>query len=161
MFLNAHDPYVRYLSFHRVFFSSSFQSSWESGKRISRFDSRILFEETPLASGRIQLTLQRRTICSNLELFRNGPKKAETATLRKIPIYRSFTWGAETGKMAFCIFLCRNGVIPKNLVSRLKVVTRPASCLAGWGVPEGFFARFFFLLWRCSVGCIRRWRSIQ
>ena len=61
---------------------------------------------------------------------RNGQKKAETATLKKCRD-RSFTWGAETGKMAFCIFLCRNGEIPKNLVSRLKVVTRPASCLAG------------------------------
>ena len=42
---------------------------------------------------------------------RNGQKKAETATLKKCRD-RSFTWGAETGKMAFCIFLCRNGVIP-------------------------------------------------
>ena len=38
-------------------------------------------------------------------------KKAETATLKKFRD-RSFTWGAETGKMAFCVFLCRNGVIP-------------------------------------------------
>ena len=42
---------------------------------------------------------------------RNGQKKAETATLKKIRD-RRFTWGAETGKMAFSIFLCRNGVIP-------------------------------------------------
>ena len=44
---------------------------------------------------------------------RNGQKKAETATLKKCRD-RSFTWGAETGKMAFCIFLCRNGVIPSE-----------------------------------------------
>ena len=44
---------------------------------------------------------------------RNGQKKAETATLKKCRD-RSFTWCAETGKMAFCIFLCRNGVIPRQ-----------------------------------------------
>ena len=48
---------------------------------------------------------------------RNGQKKAETATLKKCRD-RSFTWGAETGKMAFCIFLCRNGVIPNNEIAR-------------------------------------------
>ena len=47
---------------------------------------------------------------------RNGQKKAETATLKKCRD-RSFTWGAETGKMAFCIFLCRNGVIPLKSVT--------------------------------------------
>ena len=36
---------------------------------------------------------------------------AETATLKKCRD-RNFTWGAESGKMAFCVFLCRNGVIP-------------------------------------------------
>ena len=47
---------------------------------------------------------------------RNGQKKAETATLKKCRD-RSFTWCAEAGKMAFCIFLCRNGVIPRLRVA--------------------------------------------
>ena len=50
---------------------------------------------------------------------RNGKKKAETATLKKCRD-RSFTWCAETGKMAFCIFLCRNGVIPYRSLPKME-----------------------------------------
>ena len=39
---------------------------------------------------------------------RNGGKKAETATLKKIRD-RRFTWGAETGKIAFSIFCAEMG----------------------------------------------------
>ena len=122
-FLNAHESYVRYLSFYQVFFTALAFSWFESQASGLTFSIVKSCSRKRLASERIQL--QRRTIFiySNLEiqfsvLCRNGQKKkAETATLKKF-WDRSFTWGAETGKMArFCIFLCQNGVIPIGIVS--------------------------------------------
>ena len=121
-FLNAHESYVRYLSFYQVFFTALAFSWFESQASGLTFSIVESCSRKRLASERIQL--QRRTIFiySNLEiqfsvLCRNGQKKKP-----KRQLWKNFEIGVLHGGpkrvkwRGFVFFCAKMGWYPVSLV---------------------------------------------